>query len=64
MRLPNQLVNLFLTQDTSFMKYLSILLAAGALCVMELGDTFGQIPVATPARLDFWKRFFQTQEAW
>ena len=32
--------------------------------VMELGDQFGPIPVASPARLDFWKRFFQTQEAW
>ena len=32
--------------------------------VMELGDHFGPIPVATQPRLDFWKRFFQTQEAW
>lgn len=32
--------------------------------VMELGDHFEPIPVASPARLDFWKRFFQTQRAW
>lgn len=32
--------------------------------VMELGDRFAPMPVAAPARLDFWKRFFQTQEAW
>jgi para-nitrobenzyl esterase len=32
--------------------------------VMELGDHFAPIPVATPARLDFWKRFFATQDAW
>ncbi|MFC5827838.1 carboxylesterase/lipase family protein [Nonomuraea insulae] len=32
--------------------------------VMELGDGFGPIPVADPARLKFWKRFFGTEEAW
>ena len=32
--------------------------------VMEIGDRFEPIPVASPARLDFWKRFFQTQDAW
>jgi para-nitrobenzyl esterase len=32
--------------------------------VMELGDHFGPIPVADAARLDFWKRFFATQDAW
>jgi carboxylesterase type B len=33
--------------------------------VMELGDHFAPIPVASSqARLDFWKRFFQTQQAW
>ena len=32
--------------------------------VMELGDGFAPIPVAEPDRLDFWKRFFQTQHAW
>jgi para-nitrobenzyl esterase len=32
--------------------------------VMELGDHFRPIAVAsTPERLDFWKRFFQTQKA-
>ena len=32
--------------------------------VMEIGDNFGPIPVASQPRLDFWKHFFQTQEAW
>jgi carboxylesterase type B len=32
--------------------------------VMEVGDGFGPIPVAEPSRLDFWKRFFHTQQAW
>jgi para-nitrobenzyl esterase len=32
--------------------------------VMELGDRFGQMPVANSVRLEFWKRFFQSQEAW
>jgi para-nitrobenzyl esterase len=32
--------------------------------VMELGDHFGPVTVAEAARLDFWKRFFATQEAW
>jgi para-nitrobenzyl esterase len=32
--------------------------------VMEVGDHFGPIPVASQPRLEFWKRFFQTQEAW
>jgi carboxylesterase type B len=32
--------------------------------VMELGDAFAPIPVASPDKLDFWKRFFQTQPAW
>jgi para-nitrobenzyl esterase len=32
--------------------------------VMELGDRFGPIPVADAPRLDFWRRFFQAQEAW
>jgi hypothetical protein len=31
---------------------------------MELGDRFAQIPVANTVRLEFWKRFFQSQEAW
>ena len=32
--------------------------------VMELGEAFRAIPVATPEKLDFWRRFFQTQDAW
>jgi para-nitrobenzyl esterase len=32
--------------------------------VMEVGDHFGPIQVADAARLDFWKRFFATQDAW
>lgn len=32
--------------------------------VMEAGGGFGLIPVAEPSRLDFWKRFFQTQQPW
>jgi carboxylesterase type B len=32
--------------------------------VMEVGNAFGLIPVAEPARLDFWKRFFRAQRAW
>jgi hypothetical protein len=31
---------------------------------MELGDRFGPIPIAAPARMDFWRRFFETQQAW
>lgn len=32
--------------------------------VMELGDSFGPIPVASPEKVDFWKRFYATQAAW
>jgi para-nitrobenzyl esterase len=32
--------------------------------VMELGDHFAPIPVAAPAQLAFWKKFFQTQQPW
>jgi para-nitrobenzyl esterase len=32
--------------------------------VMELGNHFGPIPVASPAKIDFWKRFYAIQEAW
>jgi para-nitrobenzyl esterase len=32
--------------------------------VMEIGDHFGPIPVATGPRLAFWKHFFQTQQPW
>ena len=31
---------------------------------MELGDNFTPIPVADASRLDFIRRFFQTQDAW
>jgi para-nitrobenzyl esterase len=32
--------------------------------VMAVGDQWGPIPVASPAKIDFWKRFFATQTAW
>ena len=32
--------------------------------VMELGDHFAPMPISTPARLDFWKRFLAKQDAW
>lgn len=32
--------------------------------VMQLGEGWTPIPVASPEQLDFWKRFFQTQDAW
>ncbi|BBB01258.1 putative carboxylesterase [Actinacidiphila reveromycinica] len=32
--------------------------------VMELGAHFGPIPIADPDRLDFWRRFFLTQQPW
>ena len=32
--------------------------------VMELGGAFAPIPVAEPAKLDFWRRFFLTQDPW
>ena len=32
--------------------------------VMELGDAFAPISVAEPAQLDFWRRFFLTQDPW
>ncbi len=32
--------------------------------VMVLGDRYGPMAVATPERIDFWKRFFATQTAW
>ena len=31
---------------------------------MELGDHFGPMVVAEPAKFDFWRRFFLTQRAW
>ncbi|SEG96115.1 carboxylesterase 2/para-nitrobenzyl esterase [Actinacidiphila yanglinensis] len=38
--------------------------AAAVPVVMELGARFAPIPIADPARLDFWKRFFGTQQPW
>jgi para-nitrobenzyl esterase len=33
--------------------------------VMEIGDHFAPMPIASsPARMDFWKKFFETQPAW
>ena len=32
--------------------------------VMQLGDAFGTMSVVDAVKLDFWKRFFQTQKAW
>jgi carboxylesterase type B len=32
--------------------------------VMEIGGRFGPIPVADPIRIEFWKRFFHTRQAW
>ncbi len=32
--------------------------------VMQLGGGWAPMPVAEPAKVDFWKRFFATQEAW
>ncbi|MEV5535066.1 carboxylesterase/lipase family protein [Streptomyces prunicolor] len=32
--------------------------------VMETGDHFGPIPVASRTKTDFWRRFFLTQDAW
>jgi para-nitrobenzyl esterase len=32
--------------------------------VMQLGDSFEPVPIASEARIDFWQRFFATNEAW
>jgi para-nitrobenzyl esterase len=32
--------------------------------VMALGDHFGPIAIASPAKIAFWKRFYATQPAW
>lgn len=32
--------------------------------VMELGDHFSAIPVASPEKIAFWQRFYATQPAW
>jgi carboxylesterase type B len=37
---------------------------ADSATVMEVGGHFGVIPVADPARLDFWKRFLDSQKPW
>ena len=35
-----------------------------AASVMELGRGYAPVPLAEPARLEFWKRFFLTQNPW
>ncbi|MRW91456.1 carboxylesterase family protein [Duganella sp. FT80W] len=37
---------------------------AGAASVMRLGEDWGTMPIATPERIDFWQRFFATQQPW
>jgi para-nitrobenzyl esterase len=32
--------------------------------VMEVGDNFAPMPVASPDKIGFWKRFFAAQQAW
>ncbi|WP_435175568.1 carboxylesterase/lipase family protein [Actinacidiphila sp. bgisy145] len=32
--------------------------------VMEVGERFGPLPVAPPAKLDFWRRYFDSQQLW
>lgn len=32
--------------------------------VMERGDAFAPIPVASDAKIDFWKRFYASEKAW
>jgi len=32
--------------------------------VMELGDRFGPMPVASPVKIAFWRRYYATQDAW
>ena len=36
----------------------------GSVTVMELGDDFAPMPVASEPKMEFWKRFFATQPAW
>lgn len=36
----------------------------GSPTVMEVGERYGPMRVASPAKLGFWKRYFATQEAW
>ena len=37
---------------------------AQAAAVMQLGEGWASIPIATPERIDFWMRFFATQTPW
>lgn len=37
---------------------------AGTATVMQVGADFAPMTVAEPAKLDFWKRFFETQDPW
>ncbi len=32
--------------------------------VREVGENYGPMRVAPPAKVDFWKRYFATQHAW
>jgi carboxylesterase type B len=32
--------------------------------VMEVGEHYGPIPVASAVKIDFWQRYFATQDAW
>jgi carboxylesterase type B len=36
----------------------------GSPTVMEVGEHYGPMPVASPEKLGFWKRYFATQDAW
>ncbi|MFF1921700.1 carboxylesterase/lipase family protein [Streptomyces sp. NPDC058221] len=36
----------------------------GSPTVMEVGEHYGPMPVASPEKLRFWKRYFATQDAW
>lgn len=38
--------------------------AAALPVVMQVGDGWGPMPLAEPAKLDFWKRFYASQKAW
>jgi hypothetical protein len=31
---------------------------------MELGRGYAPVPLAEPDRLDFWQRFFETEQPW
>ena len=36
----------------------------GSPTVMEVGEHYGPTRVASSEKLDFWKRYFATQDAW